>query len=395
MEVTSKRPHSYAFLLLYLQGLIQGIGFTTIPAAGNFLMSSQGFHLTSAQYGSLFVPMVIGAIFSSLLAGAVGKRFGLRNVLLTAGMFNTVGMVLLAMLSTPIGEPYSMLLVIMFLLGTAFGANITALNPFVIYYFPKAENTAVTALHSCLGIGTALGPILFSLFFHFGVWWGDAVAIASAYFVLLVGSLLFLPSHVVLQSSTSDSSSEKKSSTWLLIGFVVIALLYGIIETTYGNWAGIFLHQERDLSVVVSNNALALFWAMVTCGRILTAIVSVKISVRGIYCFLPVILLLSILAIHFIEGSAVAYLAFGIAGLGCSAFLPLTVSFSTEQFLSKASLVSGLIIASYMTGYAISSWGIGLLHKDWLVSFSSVYLFLAIPIVLLGGFCLVATRNSK
>ncbi len=380
-----------AILVIYLQALIQGIGFTTIPAAANFLTDQQGFAFTISQYGSLFIPMIVGAVMASFVGGVLAKRYTIKNVLLTAGVLNVIAMSLIALSEWQIDTPsfsYPLLLNAMAFLGAGFGANITALNPFAVHYFPDRASTALTALHSFLGIGTAIGPLSLNLFFAYNWWWGDPSWIALAYFILLLLAWGFLPKKAPISESQADPSSQHIS---LLSLFVAIAVLYGFTETTFGNWATLFLHQEKDLSQIAANDALSIFWGSLTIGRIITTFLTLKIPPRWIYRLLPVIILVSLVAIQMIFSVSSALIAFALAGLGCSAYLPLTVSFGVQNFLKNPSFASGLLISTYMIGYGLSAEGIGIFHQLGLVTLTSIYFWLGIPVLCLALLCYVGT----
>ena len=52
-------------------------------------------------------------------------------------------------------------------------------------------------------------------------------------------------------------------------------------------------------------------------------------------------------------------LAFGLAGLGCSALLPLTISFGQGWPAAAAVAAAGGVIAFYQVGYGIAAFGVG------------------------------------
>ena len=56
---------------------------------------------------------------------------------------------------------------------------------------------------------------------------------------------------------------------------------------------------------------------------------------------------------------AAAVAAFGLAGLGCSALLPLTISFGQEKLTGRPAVVAGGVIACYQVGYGIAAFGVG------------------------------------
>jgi len=368
-----KLTNMIAVLLIYLLGLIQGIAFTTIPAAANFLTSGAGFRFTDAEYGSIFLPMIIGAIVASFAGGALGKRYTVKRVLLVGMALSAASMALFAFADL-IEKRYLLMLLTMLLLGTGFGANITALNPFAIHFFPQKGSAAVTALHSCLGIGTAIGPLLWVFYSGRYMWWADPILLASLFFVFLFLGIFFLPASAKLD----DSGSNNESNRVLVVGaFALIAFLYGIIETTYGNWSTIYFHQVKGLSAAEANTLLSLFWGSVTVGRIFATILSVVMEPKWIYRFIPLLILISAIAIISAVGYGLSAAVMIIAGLGCSAFLPLTVSFGVQNFKTNPTLASGLIIGTYMMGYGIAAEGIGILHKTEGISFSSLFLIVA------------------
>jgi len=66
-------------------------------------------------------------------------------------------------------------------------------------------------------------------------------------------------------------------------------------------------------------------------------------------------------------------MAFGLAGLACSAFLPLTISFGGEEFSRLTAVVSGELIAFYQAGYGIAAFAVGPLRDATGLPLSGVY----------------------
>ena len=100
---------------------------------------------------------------------------------------------------------------------------------------------------------------------------------------------------------------------------------------------------------------------MVTVGRLLIAAVQRRFPASRAYRLLPFVLALALALVAVLpDGSQVAgVLAFGLAGLGCSALLPLTISFGQEQLVTMSTAAAGAIIASYQLGYGIAAFGTG------------------------------------
>ena len=176
---------------------------------------------------------------------------------------------------------------------------------------------------------------------------------------------------------------------WL---FAAAAVLYGICETMNGNWAQQDMTGRLGASAAVASLALTAFWGMVTVGRLLFAAVQRQFPAARAYRLLPFVLALALGLIAVLpDGSQVAgVLAFGLAGLGCSALLPLTISFGQGQLVTMSTAAAGAIIAFYQLGYGIAAFGTGPL-QDAGVSLSTLFACTAVVALALGACAFVIT----
>jgi fucose permease len=201
-----------------------------------------------------------------------------------------------------------------------------------------------------------------------------------------VAALLFLSTKVPLEAPlkgcptlsshsaghvADDATAEHLPwSFWL---FATAVFLYGVAETLNGNWSGPFLTRERGLSAESASFALMAFWAMVTAGRIVFATVSSGRTVPWIYAGLPVVLILAFQLVSQASGAADSIVAFGVSGLGCSAFFPLSISLCGQEFPKLAALTSGTLVAFYQAGYGVAAFGVGPLRDLAGLSFHTIY----------------------
>jgi fucose permease len=141
-------------------------------------------------------------------------------------------------------------------------------------------------------------------------------------------------------------------------------VLYGICETMNGNWSQLDMTQGLGATTTQASFALTAFWGMVTVGRIAFAALERRIPTWRTYHLLPFVLAVAFVLIAVLpDGSAAAGVAaFGLAGLGCSALLPLTISFGQTQLAAITASVAGGLIAFYQVGYGISAIGVGVLE---------------------------------
>lgn len=84
---------------------------------------------------------------------------------------------------------------------------------------------------------------------------------------------------------------------------------------------------------------------------------------------------------------------FGLAGLGCSALLRLTISLSQHGLPGVAEAVAGGVIAIYQVGYGIVAFGVGPLVDNG-VSLSKIFGWTAVAAAGLAVLSFVVARNQ-
>ena len=210
---------------------------------------------------------------------------------------------------------------------------------------------AVLALNALLGMGTALAPLLVALFVNLGAWWGLPLAVGGLLGALLLWSVpLPFPA-----SGAAEVNAARSRRFWLFIAF---AIGYGVVETLNGNWAILFMRGVLKAPAALASIALTAFWAAATAGRILFAAVERWLPARTTFRLLPWMVAVAFTGTSLVPASspALGVVAFGLAGLGCSALLPLMIS------LGRADAPAGQLVAAYQFGYGLAAFGIAPLH---------------------------------
>jgi MFS transporter, FHS family, glucose/mannose:H+ symporter len=369
-----KRPTGLG--LIYAVGVAQGLALVTFPAASVIFTSPKGYGFSATRYGLMFVPQVVMAILSSSAAPRLAQRWGLTRVLLLGLGGDIAAMLLLAVsriVSSDSGAAFGMLLVATGALGFGFGAALMALNTLAEKLSPGREDRAVLALNALLGTGTALAPALVALFVVLGGWWLLPICVAFVLAVLLLLTLQQqhqIPRDAPREGKIAARGAKLPRQFWV---FASAVLVYGILETLNGNWASVYLVSERGVSVQAASWALTAFWGMVTIGRLLFAALSTKVSERAIYVALPFLLAIAFLVVSRAERVAGGLSAFGMTGLACSAFFPLSISFAGHEFPALSSVTSGELIAFYQLGYGVAAFGSGPLRDHAGYSFSAIF----------------------
>ncbi|HEV8459516.1 MAG TPA: MFS transporter [Gaiellaceae bacterium] len=380
--------------VVYAAGVAQGIALVTFPAVSTVLTDPDEYDLSKTQYGTLFLPQVVTAISAALLGSGLSGRIGTRRVFVAGLAASLVSMGLLLVSKAFTGNQsvaYGLLLLATACLGAGFGLAVPALNTFAAAFNPAARDRAILVLNALLGVGTVLAPVLVAIFVGIGAWWGLPLVSIGLLTGLLVVSL-GLPLRVQTARPTPGAAPTGiPARFWVYGGF---ALLYGICETVNGNWSQVDMTSELGATATQASLALTAFWAMVTVGRVGFAALQRQVQPRVTYHALPFVLVGAFVLISVLprDKPALGVLAFGLAGLGCSTLLPLTISFGQEELVAFSGAVAGGVIAFYQLGYGIAAFGIGPL-VDHGVGLPAVFAAAAVVAAALGAMSFVVARR--
>jgi len=365
---------------VYGAGVIQGIVLVTFPAVGTIFTNAAYYGLSTTEYGGMFVPQAITAIIASLLGAGLTRKLGGKRVFQVGLTADLLSMALLFVSQFCTGEhalAYGLLLAATTCLGVGFGFTVPAINTFTAAFFPEKIDSAILTLNALLGLGTALAPIFAIIFVGLGFWWGLPVLMSALTLGLLLFSLalpLKDPAQPASAESTGAASGGSKfpARFWVYAAF---ALVYGICETMNGNWATIYLSNGLGASVTLASMALTVFWVAATGGRVLFAAIQKWCPPPLTYRALPILLALSFLAIAWTPPAYpfLAILFFGVAGLGCSALLPLVISFAQRELTTMTASVAGGMIGFYQMGYGVAAFGVGPLQAVAKLSLGAIY----------------------
>ena len=380
---------------VYAAGLVQGIALVTFPAASTIFTDPTKYGLSNTQYGTMFLPQVITAITGSLLGGKLGQRFGIKRVFLAGLAADLASMALLIVSqffdsNQPVA--YTLLLAATACLGAGFGLTVPAINTLTAAFHPDRVDASVLVLNALLGLGTVSAPVFVAIFVGLGFWQGLPI-LSCVLLLILIGASAGLP----LRAAAGEqvTGARRAGIPRLFWIFAAFAVLYGFCETMNGNWSQLDMTKDLHASATQASLALTAFWGMVTVGRVLFAMIQRWFPPQLTYHVLPFLLAITFVIIAALPSGtpAAGILAFALAGFGCSALLPLTISFASEQLLTMGASVAGAVIAFYQLGYGIAAFGTGPL-VDAGVGLSTLFGFAAIAAVIMGGLSFVLARRG-
>jgi predicted MFS family arabinose efflux permease len=267
---------------------------------------------------------------------------------------------------------------------------VPVINTCAAAFFPQTSDRALLTLNTLLGLGTALAPAFVAVFVGLGFWWGLPVLVA-----ILCGGLLVFALPLAISAGPQADAKTSGGLPAVFPAFAAAAFLYGICETMNGNWASILMSNTLSNPATTASLALTIFWGTVTGGRLLFASIDRWIPERFVLQTLPVVLCISFLLVPLIpaKNPLPGLALFAIAGLGCSAMLPLLISFGQKQMPAIAASAAGLLIAFYQLGYGLAAFGVGPLENLLKLPLPHIFAATAAPALALAFLCTLATRR--
>ncbi|CDH46204.1 membrane hypothetical protein [Candidatus Contendobacter odensis Run_B_J11] len=318
-------------------------------------------------------------------SGTLARRLGLQPLLWLAAAGN--GLSQLALAASVWVMPalvFPMILVGTALLGLSFGLGGAPLNSYPPRFFPRHAPAGVVALHTLLGLGLMVGPLLADGFSRANLWVGfPLLLLALSMLLALIAATVRLPpdaSGDSLNHRATRNPPLNSSAFWI---FAAIAVLYAFAEGTFSNWAVLYLREAKDLPAGVAALALSVFWAAMVAGRLLVAMLVIRVAPQVIWLALPVLMVTAFLLLPAANTPALGLGLFALAGLACSAFFPLTITLASARFPDQVAWVSSMLIAALMVGVGLGSFVIGPL-REWLALEQIYRLSTLYPILVIG-----------
>lgn len=318
------------------------------------------YGIDDAGYGSLFLPQMACTVAGSLGGASLARRVGLKRLLaISTALAASAALALESVSMVPPSMRLAVLLLGTGLMGSGFGLAAAPLNALPARFFPSRADSALVALHTVMGGGLALGPLAVSGLVAHHAWTWFPIAQAVACVVVALGvALTAFPPEPVERSADASAGGGSRVALGLL---VVIAVLYAFCEGTFASWASIFLAEDRHVAPELAALALSAFWAAIAVGRLVISAIVVRVPAERVWLALLVLVAVAFFVVPFAHDATSGIAAFALAGLGCSAFFPITVGLGTRVAASPAT-ASSLLVAALMVGVGSSSFALGALR---------------------------------
>jgi FHS family glucose/mannose:H+ symporter-like MFS transporter len=246
------------FLAFFIFGFTDNLKGPTLPAMLDDL------HFNIGVGGNILFAEYMGFLCATLLTGVLADRFGLKVVILLAGVCLAFGVSGYSTFHTA-----SMLGISLFVVGLGLGAFELGPNAIIISLYKEQKGLYLNLMSVLHGLGSLIAPLFAGWLFSLnGSWrliyrWDLPLIVL---FVLCAIPLQFPKEGAIsrLDFKNIPSIAFKDNLRWY---YLAIAL-YVSAEIGMASWLVAYFQQARGLTITVSNYSLSLFFAMLMAGRL-------------------------------------------------------------------------------------------------------------------------------
>ncbi|MFN8411830.1 MAG: MFS transporter [Anaerolineales bacterium] len=333
------------FLAFFLFGFTDNLKGPTLPA-----MLAE-LHINYGTGGNIFFGEYFGFLIATLITGIIADKFGLKSVLLFAGICLAIGV---GGYST--FQNTFLLSLSLFVIGLGLGAFELGPNAIIVQLHKERKGLFLNLMAVLHGLGSLGAPLFAGWLFTLSISWRtiyrwDFVLIAL--FLILTFILRFPKSEEKAQLDFSQIT--KFAFKGNLPAFYVVIGIYVAAEIGLASWLVTYLQQTRDTSVVASNQLLSLFFAMLMIGRLIGGFFVQRLGYIRSILFATIGSLICLVVGTFTN--LTVFLA--LTGFFFSIIFPTITAAVSDDHVENTSTILGVLFTFAGIGGVIGPWLIG------------------------------------
>jgi fucose permease len=335
------------FLSFFVFGFTDNLKGPTLPAMLAELNISYG------TGGNIFFGEYLGFLIATLITGILADRFGLKSVIILAGVFLGIGVGGYSFFQSAILLSGSL-----FILGMGLGALELGPNAIIVSLHHERKGLYLNLMAVLHGLGSLVAPLFAGWLLSLTISWRviyrwDLLLIAM--FVIIFIFLRFPKAEEKAQIDFRHipQIAFKKDLPW----FYAAICFYVAAEIGMGSWLVTFLQETRSISVTASNQSLSLFFAMIMVGRLVGAFFVQRVG------YLRSILFMSIggslcIAVGLL-GPKETFFLLPMTGFFLSIIFPTITAAVSDTHTENGNTILGVLYTFAGLGGVIGPWFIG------------------------------------
>ena len=359
------------FLSFFVFGFTDNLKGPTLPAMLAELNISYG------TGGNIFFGEYFGFLIATLITGILADRFGLKSVILLAGVFLGIGVGGYSFFQSAILLSGSL-----FVLGLGLGALELGPNAIIVSLHHERKGLYLNLMAVLHGLGSLVAPLFAGWLLSLSVSW----RVIYRWDILLIALFVFI--FIFLRFPKAEEKAQldfrhipqiafKGQLPW----FYAAITFYDAAEIGMASWLVTFLQEIRRVPVTTSNQALSLFFAMMMIGRLLGGFFVHRIGYLRSILIMTIGGILCIVAGLF--GPKEVSFLLPTTGFFLSIIFPTITAAVSDTHTKNANTILGVLFTFAGLGGVIGpwviAWGSDLFGLQ--VGFSIIILFISILLI--------------
>ena len=352
------------FLSFFVFGFTDNLKGPTLPSM------IQDLHIDYGTSGNIFFGEYFGFVVTSLIAGILADRFGLKVILILAGGLLATGVAGYSTFSNTM-----LLTVSLFSVGLGLGAIELGANATIVQIHPKKTGLYLNLMAVLHGLGSLIAPLFAGWLLGLNISWRTIYRwdiLLIALFVLLFLFLQF-PKSQEQNNSIDFKNIPNFAFKGILPWFYAAIAFYVAAEIGVGSWLVTFLQETREQSILTSNQNLSLFFGLLTLGRLIGGFIVHRLGYLRSILFASIASLVCVLLGTFTTFT----IFFPITGLFFSIIFPTFTAAVSENLKENTNTILGMLFT-----FA----GIGGLLGPWIIAWASDLFGLKVGFAFIGIF---------
>ena len=315
-------------------------GFGSASWAPMVPMLKERLALTEDVLGMLLLCVGIGSLATMPFSGGAAGKWGCRRVLVIAGSFLGLVLVLLSMV-----QSLYMLVPLILLLGAFMGAIDVVVNVLAVIVEKRSGRRLMSGMHAFWSVGGFAGAGIFSIWLNVGFNHFQAALIAWG---IILAILAVFRSHLLADRGEKKEGSLLAIPRGIVVFIGMIAFVAFLVEGAVMDWSGVFLISVKHFELSMAGVGFTVFSAAMLLMRLagdwaVNRLGGAFVTIGGglLACAGFVLLILA-------PDAWLLYVGFFIIGIGSANIVPVFYSLMGRQ---KVMPLNQAVSAASTMGY--------------------------------------------
>ncbi len=332
------------FLAFFVFGFTDNLKGPTLPAMLAELNFSYG------TGGNIFFGEYLGFLIATLITGILADRFGLKSVILLAGIFLGIGVGGYSFFSSAVLLSGSL-----FVLGLGLGSLELGPNAIIVSLHHERKGLYLNLMAVLHGLGSLVAPLLAGWLLSISVSWRtiyrwDILLIALFVFIFIFLRFPKAEEKAQLDFRHIPQIAFKGQLPW----FYIAITFYVAAEIGIASWLVTFLQEIRNIPVTTSSQSLSLLFAMMMIGRLVGGFFVHRVGYLRSILIMTIGGILSFAAGMF--GPKETFFLLPVTGFFLSIIFPTITAAVSDTHTENGNTILGVLFTFAGLGGAIGPW---------------------------------------